>query len=599
MSTEKNCKWKKYFVAKETLVGEMQALGKYFNEELIRKIVDKRLIITIKDDGREYYHHTDVDLCRKIMKLNWNLDIVAEKKNIWYMDGFLVDIIKLTEDTYMIYNINDSQKPVPAYVRNILYFFCVENARCERCEQQQYELLGINVVTTNKQICDYLENAIYREFQLSRVKTSNYANSSSYMGTKKQIVGFIIESIFPHCKEDGCIMDIMCGSGAVSNALAQMGEVYASDAMIFCRLLAKIQGKGMSKKRARQILEEIYFNYNKNLKKLQHQFLYALIEEDKIFHMDLEDDETVLGYYEQWIKTFELYSSEGIVSKEISEKINARKMNPKIEPYCLFTYYYSNIYFGLAQCVQIDSIRYAIEQMEDESEKAWALGVLVIVVSVIGTTYGGHFAQPLKLDIKSLRYVLGQRERSAWLEFSKRLLSIAEESERYPYEVLMVEGPWREALAYIKSKKDNNWIIYLDAPYKREEYSRYYHILETVVRYNYPEAQNKGRLPSKEKGERFVTEFFTKKITKAENAYVNIITEILSIGAVCAWSYSDNGMVSLRNVLIKVQEKCSCKVYLYETPYQHLVQGKRKEKRTSRMYVSEYCIVLSPNGKKE
>lgn len=77
-----------------------------------------------------------------------------------------------------------------------------------------------------------------------------------------------------------------------------------------------------------------------------------------------------------------------------------------------------------------------------------------------------------------------------------------------------IDGPWKQALERMKPFVSLNSLVYLDAPYKRNEYSRYYHVLETMVKYDYPSSENKGHISSKSKGERFATEFFTKKQTR-------------------------------------------------------------------------------------
>jgi hypothetical protein len=243
----------------------------------------------------------------------------------------------------------------------------------------------------------------------------------------------------------------------------------------------------------------------------------------------------------------------------------------------------------------MDSIRYAIDQIEDENEKQWALGTLVVVASSIGTSYAGHFAQPKRLDLNSLEAIIQQREKSAWLEFSKRIVSLAEESSRYPYAVTMLEGPWKNALNSAKVLAWKDLVVYLDAPYKREEYSRYYHVLETIVRYDYPSSELKGRIRSKSKGERFSTEFFSKTVWRVEKCFVEIITEILNQGAICAWSYSDNGDASIINVINQIIEQIDCEVYIYAVPYEHQSQRKKQINKNSRLKVIEYCILFIKN----
>lgn len=401
------------------------------------------------------------------------------------------------------------------------------------------------------------------------------------MGSKKSLVGFVVESLWPHVEDDSVILDIMCGSGAVSNALAQISNVYASDAQLFCRLLAKIQGAGFDEKKALNILNKLYSSYIENLRLLQIECKDQLEFEKEVFHMDMSNPDLVYEKYNDYINSVELYSSTDSTDENIMKKIHDRKINSRLSPYCLFTYYFSNVFFGLEQCMQIDSIRCAIDTIQEGDIKDWVLGVLVVTVSAIASNHAGHFAQPKRVDEKSICSVIEKRKKSAWLEFSKRLLAVAAESERYLYKVNVVDGPWENALKQVVRLNSSNLIVYLDAPYKRDEYSRYYHVLETVALYDYPASERKGRLRSKQNGERFKTEFFSKNKNVVENNLKNTIVTILQESKACAWSYSDNGEAFIPNVVDMVLEEIDCKVYLYSIPHKHISQ-RRKEKGESK-----------------
>lgn len=596
-----------YFVLLDEFKEKLQnELGKKFNDKLFETIVNKGLIVTVLESDfsyqtkrnseiRKYVLNSEYEVCQRLFELNYKIPKEDEQK--YFYDGnFWVERIKITPNSYLIYEMGDVSKHIPSYIRNIIYFMW--NCDEKECELSQFTLAGATVLTTNKLICNYIDNAMYRKYQIDNLKTSTFANSSAYMGSKRKIVGFIVESIFPQCDDGSIFLDIMCGSGAVSNAFAQMGRTYASDAQEFCRLLAKIQGKGSSGKKAKELLKELYDQYIYNLNILQKELSDQLSEEEKIFHIDLGDTNSVLIKYKEFIDGYELYSTTYKNSEEILKKINERKKNKKKLPYCLFTYYFANVYFGLAQCIQLDSIRYAIDQIVDEDEKEWALGTLVVTASSIATQHAGHFAQPKRLDENSLKYFINQRSQSAWFEFSKRLITLSEESERYSYYIKTIEGPWENALKQVsKEIRMSNLIVYLDAPYKRDEYSRYYHVLETIVKYDYPSSENKGRLRSKIKGERFNSEFFTKTISKVEEYFVHIISEILMINAICVWSYSNNGAASIRRIVSRVKKNMKCNIFLYSTPYQHLSQRKKSNDGIAKLEVMEYCIVFVPNSR--
>ena len=158
-------------------------------------------------------------------------------------------------------------------------------------------MLGVTILTKNRSVCDYIESVISRKEKLEYIKSSSFANTSSFMGSKKKILGFIAESIIAHGNDESKYLDIMCGSGAVSNAFAQIGPVYASDAQSFCRILAKMQGSGYQESLAASLTESIYQNYKQHMEAMRQKFAEFLWEEERIFYLDLKEKETVLKQY--------------------------------------------------------------------------------------------------------------------------------------------------------------------------------------------------------------------------------------------------------------------------------------------------------------
>lgn len=491
----------------------------------------------------------------------------------------------MAKGTFMTYSVNDMEKKVPAFVKNIIYFY---GENFEECEECQYDLLGVHIFTNNKYVSLYISDCASRKNLLDMMKSSNFANSSAYMGSKKGLVGFIVESIWPHLNNKMPVLDIMCGSGAVSNAFAQMRKVYASDAQYFCRLLAKIQGKGFNTSVAEKLQRSLFKYYSKNMHLLKNECNDALKKEEDIFHMDLKNREEVVSFYLDFVQSFELFLSAEKNCEFLEHRIKERKQNHKKEPYCLFTYYFSNIYFGLEQCNQIDSIRYAIDMLEDFTEREWLLGILITSVSSVASNYAGHFAQPKKINEASIYDIIEKRKRSVWLEFSKRIQAVAIESERTAYEIIDLKGPWENALEEVKNR-ENDLLVYLDAPYKREEYSRYYHVLETLAQYDYPASEGKGRLRSIKK-ERFKSNFSSRNCMKVEEYFIYVITSILKEVRRCAWSYSNNGLANIMHIINGVQKEISCKIYLYCRAHRHASQGKMQKRK--KINVIEYCILF-------
>ena len=550
---------------------------------------DSQLSLFVRKGEKSYILEDDLPFYAHLAKINAQITD-QDRQRFGGVGNLFAQFIKLSEHTAIYLPDRSAKKPLPAFVRNLFYYSeFIDSTLPLDSVPARFELMDIIVITYEPSVKCYMEQAIQRKRELDRVRHSNFVNTASYMGNKKKIAGFIIESMFPYISEDSVFVDLMCGSGAMSQAFAQLGPTYASDAQEFCQLLAKVQGRGFTKLRAQQVLERIAPYYNQHIQVLKELYQEQLEEEGRLYLQDWSNREVVFSAYNEFVTRFQLYSSTSPISSKLTALISQYKANPKKYPYCLFTLYFSNVFFGLLQCIQLDSLRYAVDQLKDE-EKRWALGILVVTAYQVSSGHAGHFAQPRRISSQNILETLSQRQKSAYHEFSKRFLCLAEESERCQNEVKLISGPWQNALEFAGKYIGKQAVIYLDAPYKRDEYSRYYHVLETLVKYDYPSSELKGRIRSKKGGERFSTEFFTKTSSKVDNIFIKIITQVLEAGMTCVWSYSDNGVASVIDVINKVRNLVPCKIHLYGIPYQH--QSQRKE--SHKLSVTEYCIVLSP-----
>lgn len=594
MSIKKvNDSYEEYFYlldeAKEII---SNALGGYFNIEEFELYQKLQLFILITENDRQYMLKEDIDYCIKIMQMNLNISR-EEKVLFGYNENLFSARVKLSDATFLFFSKQFEKKPIPAFVRNLFYTNLLKNSGEKTEDIRQYDLLGLSLLSKDKHIQQYMEEVEKRKIQLdSIVKRDLFTSSTSYMGNKRKILGFLIESMMIHIDDRTTLIDLMCGSGVVSCAFSKLGITYASDAQDFCRLLAYIQGAGFPIDNARDILNKLLIDYEKNYQVLVKIFNRYLLKEDAFFHRDYSDVDEICYDYIQFCEEYPKYSSTISNYDEIENWINARKENKYKFPYCLFTTYFANVYFGVLQCIQLDSLRYAIDQMEQERDKDWALGVLVTVAYGIATGHSGHFAQPKKLNSTNILKVIEMRKRSAKFEFIKRFQRLGDECNDCTNNIKTIPGPWEVALNKILDENISPAIVYLDAPYKREEYSRYYHVLETLVKYDYPSSENKGRMRSKVRKERFDSEFFTKTTSKVEDYLVQIITEILENKYICAWSYSDNGAASIVNVISGVKQVVSCNVYIYGTYHKHKSQRKKTEKTKKMIEVIEYLMIF-------
>ncbi len=450
------------------------------------------------------------------------------------------------------------------------------------------------LLTSSRELSRFAKGQLSRTDSVMRSKASQFAASAYYMGSKKALSGFLVEGISSVLPGDGVVIDLMCGSGAAAAAFSNVWRTYASDAQRFCTTLAMVQGGGFSTEQARELLAKLYPIAHEHAGQLRSFVDSFLAWEDKLFHSCIGPE--LLKEYRDFMIRFPTYpvdSPRGCWNPR--KEVNRRRKEPMHSPYCLFTAYFANIYFGLRQCVEIDSLRYAIDQLEEVKERQWALGALIPTLSALGTTYGGHFAQPRigkpsDLKLSKVSKVLENRAFSIIHEFSVRLLNLAEASETSPRRIEVIPGPWSNALSVLEKRlRSRPTVVYLDPPYKREEYSRYYHVLETAIAYSYPSCIGYGKIPDKRKGERFVSEFFTRSKTRLTQILVRIISEVLRRNWICAWSYADTGDADIPTVVSQVHKAMKCQVKSFATPYKHKSHGGKQHKK-----VTEYLILLSP-----
>jgi hypothetical protein len=457
------------------------------------------------------------------------------------------------------------------------------------------------VLTSSPAVHRYVSDQRARARAVNSSNASQFANSAYYMGSKRNLRGFLVEAISSVLPEEGVVIDLMCGSGAASGAFSRVWRTVASDLQQFCRLLAIVQGGGFSRNGAENLLRQILPTARDHAQDLRAELASFLDAEDRILHGSVTPE--LVEEYRTFVRSFPTYPDGSSYQgwNPVCE-VEKRKQDPQLYPYCLFSAYFANIYFGLRQCVEIDSLRFSIDQIEDERKRDWALGALVATLSALGTTYGGHFAQPKPritnvedLTLDELSKTLEHRAKSVIHEFSVRMLNLAEESEKSPRAIEVVLGPWSEALsASERLLREEPVVVYLDAPYKREEYSRYYHVLETGVRYSYPACVGRGKVPKKGTNERQISEFFTRVKERVNQAFVNLISEILRRGWTCAWSYSDSGDADIAAVVSQVKQIEPCKIRSYGAPYEHKAQGRGTRQRR----VTEYLIMLIPESRK-
>ena len=479
---------------------------------------------------------------------------------------------------------SEDNDPATAFLFQMLPIWaCCEAGSPNLHDWAQASLGKYRVYTLSAGVWSKLEAAMQRMSTSRNAQAAVFARSASYMGSKAALSPQLCEIVHEFDSPDTVVFDLMCGSGAMSGAFSKRWETSASDAQEFSRLLARVQSGGMTKSRATALADTVLDSARSRFEAMPPSLEEDVAKEDAFIHRELTP--TVMEDLVRWLERFDEVHSE---AERTAESLTSAR-----DEWHLFTTLYANLFFGVRQAYEIDCLRFGVDTLADAKEREWALGALICAVSQCAFSYGGHFAQP-KLDVARAENVramaeemLQKRSLSVSHEFYSRLISLAIESESTANEVKLVAGPWQRALDELQASiADRPVCVYLDPPYTRDEYSRYYHLLETMVCYQSGPVSGKGRLPQRGSPNRFASTFNSRSQALVEDEIASIIRACLSRGWSCLWSYSSSGMVSMTNTLAKVGAELRS-VELFSMDHTYKIQGKHKPK-----HVTEYAMHL-------
>jgi adenine-specific DNA-methyltransferase len=356
-----------------------------------------------------------------------------------------------------------------------------------------------------------------------------------YMGNKKQIardVGALVDELRPGRP----LLDLFCGMCSVAGAVSDSGRhVWANDVQRYAahaaRCLIATKAPPPPAEQAAAILAT---TAQRHREQLAERFAASLSVEDEVLA-----DPTVEAYgmaYRQWRHA----ANDAAVAAEVFGLRRARRA----VPYRLATLTFAWGYFGLRQAIDIDSLRYAIDRHGrngnlSPTDRRWALLALLQTASQLAAS-PGHLAQYLSATTPpSLERVVRQRRRNIERQFEIELGRLA------PYgaadwrgnNVVMCRdalGIWRE----LATRGFHGNVIYADPPYSKNQYSRFYHVLETLHRYDYPTVSGRGRY----RPDRHVTTFSQRRGVAA--AFDALCAGAARLDCALVLSYPSDGLLS-------------------------------------------------------
>jgi adenine-specific DNA methylase len=418
-----------------------------------------------------------------------------------------------------------------------------------------------------------------------------------YMGNKRGLLAWLMPLLEDQLKDGDTFLDLFAGTSSVGYALKPKVRVLANDIQEYSSVISRAL---LSFNEAIEFGDfETYLDesYRKNFKKLLAIFSDALEEESNlVIKRDLNKYKAFCnkipryGFQQDRSDMFGLnYFSSNIF-------IEKKRAAQNSFPYILFSAYYPTTFFSLRQCIEIDSLRYAIEQIDDEDKKAVYLSCLMFALSKCVNS-SGHFAEFLNISSpNATKLVFEQRSESILSHFTNKLSEFRNLFIQKKWNNLTYNYDYKQAIKLLNKngvlKKVK--LIYIDTPYSNAQYSRFYHMPETLVKYDYPELTIDPQTLKPVKGgyrnDRVQSNFSqTGSVESAFHEMFGIISAYTD--ATLAISYSDNSLLRPVGKLAEIARKYY-EIIDKQNGYSHSAQGSRfKNNGQGRNVVNEYLLI--------
>ncbi len=398
-----------------------------------------------------------------------------------------------------------------------------------------------------------------------------------YLGGKARIAHWIVHNArtaFPNTYK---FFDLFAGTGSVSLAAIMSDyRVHANDIQPYSYLILKSLLSAPTKGLPDLIQNVMSLNNDSALLQGSRNEEHEMLHEESGF---LQGQGA--GEWKQY-RTF--CETTPRISGDTFETDRLRQKNG----WNLFSKYYANTYFGVRQCLEIDTLRELADTLaENLKVHLLAATVSVMTYAVSSTT---HLAQFLKPTNKSrVTNLLRKRKISIIGGVCHRLRALSERPYKNFGNNNVSNVDFRTALE--SAETDPSWVIYVDPPYFKEHYSRYYHILDTFVLYDYPELsinpQTGDRTVGLYRKHRIVSDFGLK--SSVANAFSDLLKVCSRTHANIAISYASTSLLQIER-LITLSQEHNFTARIETMKLMHSGQGQPRNR-----VVTEYLILLTPD----
>lgn len=386
----------------------------------------------------------------------------------------------------------------------------------------------------------------------------NVPHIIKYMGSKKKILSFVINSI-DDVYNGGRLCDLFGGTSILAGALGNLIPIHSNDIQAYSSILAKAYLSNYKwTDYSNDLLEKIVAeaaNYVTSVNVLFPELNFSYDEKMTI------KDFVRLEKVQQDLINFDF----GNLSHH------------------LFIKNYSGTYWSYQQCLWIDALRKTADQYQETPIYFLILSSLMYAMSY-NSQSTGHYAQYRDAtSLASKTDILIYRQKEILPYFSSKFKQLQKHFKANNLDHKVTTLDYADCLDQI----EENSLVYADPPYAFVHYSRFYHALETLVKYDYPEVSHKGRY----REDRHQSPFC--KRTEVNTAFSVLFSKIKSKNASLILSYSNTGMVSLDDIITLAEKEFSNKyeIRTERIEYIHSTMGRKQDKSRA---VEEYLIIAKP-----
>jgi len=416
----------------------------------------------------------------------------------------------------------------------------------------------------------------------------SYVHIMKYMGSKRELLPEIKESISGMTSKGDTVIDLFAGTSSVGAYIKEDYNIVSNDIQNYSQILAKALIESSSivlPDHIDSMVESIKELYYENKKKLIQLFPstykkskeFVVIERGQWTEKQKDSYQIFFNAFPSSTNQFQSNDEE---LSSLSKMYFSYNKSNKRDIYLQTTFLFSETYFSFEQAMDIDSIRYAIDNIvKDEVLKSIFLASLMYAYSYCSSGTG-HFAMYRNFtDIHSVEDTFTYRKKDVWTYFIRKLNDLIAYHKYIPHRTYVSYSE-----DYVKlldmNIMDQTSLIYADPPYSPVHYSRFYHAIESLVKYDYDIPSFKGRYRS----DRHQSPFCQK--TNVKKAFIVLFEKAFKYNVNVLLSYSDTGMITQEEIKQIILD-CGFEFDITSIVYDHSTLGRKGHKSNQ---INEYLI---------